>query len=84
LNCASILFCFFLIGIVFVHIFGFTNAAGCSVKSDSALIPMAQMNPTRSHPIAAMVFLCLCLLPSADVALVQAILRPPYNLGDLG
>ena len=38
-------------------LFGFRQAASCRVQADSALMPMAQMNPISSRPIAVMVFL---------------------------
>ena len=38
-------------------LFGFRHAASCSVQTASAFIPMAQMKPSSSRPIAVMVFL---------------------------
>jgi hypothetical protein len=50
-------FCFSLFGKVLFLLFVFHHAASCCVQADSALIPMAQMNPVSSRPIAVMVFL---------------------------
>ena len=38
-------------------LFGFRHAASCRVHAASAFIPMAQMKPSSSRPIAVMVFL---------------------------
>jgi hypothetical protein len=52
-----IVFAFSLFGKFLLLLFVSRHAARCSVQADSALIPMAQMNPTSSRPIAVMVFL---------------------------
>jgi hypothetical protein len=50
-------FAFSLFGRFLFLPFGSGQAARCRVQADSALIPMAQMNPISSRPIAVMVFL---------------------------
>jgi len=50
--------CFFILGKVFVFAFVlvFPQAAICPLAAASALIPMAQINPSSSRPIAVTIF----------------------------
>ena len=53
-----ICFAFSLFGEVFCFCsFGSRHAAICCLQAASALIPMAQMKPSSSRPIAVMIFL---------------------------
>jgi hypothetical protein len=54
-------FCFFILGKVFVLVL--RQAAIRCLVAASALIPMAQINPSSSRPIAVTIFFDPCLRP---------------------
>jgi hypothetical protein len=67
----------------FALVFAFRQEAAVrSLLDASALIPMAQMKPSNSRPMAVISFSSLFRRRHSDVALVQSVLRFPDNLLD--